>query len=391
MENNLYDTVIIGAGPIGSFLAYKLALNKHRVLVVEKKESVETKICCTGIISKECLQELSLDNEIIVRKANAATFFAPSGRCLRFRRNDEIAYITDRPLLNRKLVNKAKEAGAEYRYFTRTTDIKQNDSRLLVQADCPDGETEFNTRSAVIAAGYGTNLIGRLGFNQIRQYSISAQVEVELADVTEVEIYADNTISPGGFSWLVPTRDGKGLAGFLGKVNHQPELHLKNLLAKLKAKGKIISDDAAGDFAVIPLQPLSKTYGERLLIVGEAAGQVKPITGGGIYYGIICAGIAGDVLHQALTADKLSVQNLRVYQKLWRAKLGREIAISYLAQRIWSKMNNKHIEYAFNILQSKHIPELVANTSNFSFDWHSKLLWQMTQSFLPFAGLQKRL
>jgi len=209
---------------------------------------------------------------------------------------------------------------------------------------------------------------------------------VELTDDTEVEIYTDNTIFPGGFGWLVPTKERKAFAGIVGHLDYRPQNHLSKLLDKLKQRNKIISDEAIQKIAAIPLQPLSETYCDRILFVGEVAGQVKPITGGGVYFGIICAEIAANVLHQALKTNNLLRNDLKEYQKLWHARLGREIVLSHLAQRIWSKCSNKQIEYLFNICQEKNIPELISTAKDFSFDWHSKILTQIALSFLPFTG-----
>ncbi len=387
----MYDVIIIGAGPIGSYLAQKLASNKHKVLVLEKGKSAYDNVCCTGILSSDCYHKLSLDSSILLQKANSAVFYAPSGRSMKIQRDNEVAYITDRPLINQTLANKAEISGSQYMYNTRAINIHKCPDMLIINTKNPNGDIQFYARSAVIAAGFGTELTKKLGFNVINKFNIGIQAEVELTDHTEVEIYADNITFPGGFGWLVPTKESKAFAGIIGQLDYRPQYHLSKFLDKLKQRNKIISNEVVQKIAAIPLQPLAKTYCDRILFVGEAAGQVKPITGGGVYFGIICAEIAGNVLHQALSTNNLLQQNLKEYQKLWHARLGSEIALSYLTQRIWSKCSNKHIEYLFNICQKKNIPELISTAKDFSFDWHSKILIQIALSFLSFTGKQKKL
>lgn len=384
----MYNTIIIGAGPVGSYLATKLARLDYEVLVIEKKSVAGTNVCCTGIISKECYNLLGIP-EIAIRQSNSAKFFAPSGKYLRLCRDDNVAVITDRPFLEQALVNKAKALGAEYIFTTQVESIENKNDYLLVKANSCNSDKVFEAETVVIATGYGSELPWKLGLGRISKFSIGAQAEVDLNAIDEVEIYFDQAMAPGGFSWLVPTRDNKGLAGMI--TSYQPELHLNQLLLQLKSQAKIVSTEVARNYAVIPIQSLPKTYTHRLLVVGEAAGQVKPTTGGGIYYGILCADIATNVLHQALSSGDMSASKLSAYQKQWKRRLVRELTVGYWTQRLWSKLTNTHIEYLISIAQKKRLPEIIYTMNSFSFDWHSRLFLQLMYSLLPFAKIQKKL
>jgi flavin-dependent dehydrogenase len=159
----------------------------------------------------------------------------------------------------------------------------------------------------------------------------------------------------------------------------------------LKSQGKILSNHTDNGYGVIPLSVLPKTYSDRILVVGEAAGQTKPTTGGGIYYGILCADMAVNVLHNALISGDYSAAKLSSYQKLWRAELGRELTVDHWAQRLWAKLSNRHIEYIFDTANKKGIPRLISTSTTFSFDWHRPILLQLAYSLLPFANSKKRL
>ena len=379
----LYEIAIVGAGPIGSYLANRLVTLGHKVIVIEKKQAAGQGVCCTGIISKECYDLLSVADNIVIRKANSAKFFTPAGRCIRMWRNDEIAYITNRALLDQLLSNRAQAGGADYNFSTRVENIKPETKGLLIKTSANNEKRVLEVQAAIIATGYGSNLIKNLGIGKIKAFTIGAQAEVKTNNINEVEIYCDKNLSPGGFAWLVPTTENRGLAGLI--TRYQPKSHLNRLLLKLKKQGKIDSTELKCNYAVIPIRPLSKTFTDRILVVGDAAGQVKPITGGGIYYGIICADIAAEILHQALISGDLSSAKLSAYQNRWRKKLSRELTFGYLAQRTWAKLSNKHIEYLFSIAQNRNIPELIASTKKFPFDWHSQLLLQILVSLLPFV------
>ena len=142
-------------------------------------------------------------------------------------------------------------------------------------------------------------------------------------------------------------------------------------------------------YGVIPLRPLSKTYADRVLVVGEAAGQVKPTTGGGIYYGLLCADIAAGVLHQAFLAGNFSAAILSAYQKKWWARLNRELTIGYWAQALLARLSNNHIERLFHLASKKGVSELITTGCSFSFDWHSRLLLQMADYLIPLLKASK--
>lgn len=385
----MYNTIIIGAGPVGSYLANKLVTLGHKVLVLEKKSSAGESICCSGIISKECYDLLSLSGDIPTRQANSAKFFTPLGRYIRLCRDDEIAYIVDRPSLDQMLAKRAQASGATYCFATQATSIKFETNRLFVKANGSKQENVFESDTVIIATGHGSNLIKSLGLGTINNFTNGIQIEVTVNNVDDIEVYFDQNLCPGGFAWLIPSRDNKGLAGMITK--HDLNQHFKQFLLNLQSQGKISSAESIAYYATIPLQPLPKTYADRILIAGEAAGQVKPTTGGGIYYGILCADIAANVLHQALSSGDLSAAKLSIYQKQWRDRLSRELIIGSWVQRLWTKLSNSHIEYLFNVAQSRDLPELIATTKNFSFDWHSQLLLQLVKSLLPFAKPQKQL
>jgi digeranylgeranylglycerophospholipid reductase len=167
-------------------------------------------------------------------------------------------------------------------------------------------------------------------------------------------------------------------------TRNQADSCLKNLLNALSSQGKIASGQVEPSYDIVPLRPLPKTYADRVLVVGEAAGQVKPTTGGGIYYGLLCADIAAEVLHQAFVAGDFSAAILSAYEKKWRARLNRELTIGYWARTLLSRLSNNHIDRLFHRASKKGVPELIVTGNSFSFDWHSRLLLRMAGYLMPF-------
>ena len=368
----LYNTIIIGAGPVGSYLAWKLAQLGYKVLVLDRKMTANQDICCTGIISKECLDLIHIDKNLIIRQVNSAKFLAPSGKPLRVWHSKKVAYIIDRPALNLALVDHAREAGVHYIFDAQMADIQAGTESVRVSTNHRGQKRLFEAETAAIATGFGSPLPGRLGLGEINDFVIGAQVEVNMTGPEEIEIYFDQRLAPGGFAWLVPTRDNKSLAGLI--TYHRPKQHLKKLLSNLKAQGKITSPEVTPGYEAIPLHSLPKTYTDRILVVGEAAGQVKPTTGGGIYYGLVCADIAADTLHQAFQNYDFSEPRLATYQKRWRAKLGKELQVGYWAHRLYNKFNNQQIECLHDFINKNGIPKFIAELDDLCFDQHSKLI-----------------
>ena len=175
----------------------------------------------------------------------------------------------------------------------------------------------FEGKVVVVASGFGSGLPDSLGFGRVGDFVMGAQAEVETS-VDMVEVYLGRRFSPGFFAWLVPTHEGRALAGLLAR--RDTKAHMEAFLRHLKDQGKIPSRRAPFKFGGIPLKPLRRTSGNRVIVVGDAAGQVKPTTGGGIYYGLLCADIAVDVLDRAIAGnDSLRARPLRIREAVEEA------------------------------------------------------------------------
>lgn len=358
----------MGAGPVGSFLAYRLANLGHKVVVFERRPGVGDTVCCTGIIGKECFDRFPVAKNAILYQASSAKFFTPLGRYLRLSKETVQAYVVDRADFDRDLVKKAQEAGADYFLSSRVGDISKLDNRVEVQVKCKGEARSFEGRVVIISTGFGVSLPQKLGLGKISDFVLGAQAEVAVERLHEVEVYFGQGIAPGFFAWLVPTSPGKALAGLLSR--RSPGLYLKNFLSTLLAQKKITSTEGKITYGGIPLKPLPKTYGERLIVVGDAAGQVKPTTGGGIYYGLLCADIAVEIINDALSSSDFSTKRLSSYEKRWKEKLSRELQIGYWARKVYEKLSDRQIEHIFDIIQTNNVHETLLQSPDFSFDWH---------------------
>jgi digeranylgeranylglycerophospholipid reductase len=368
----LHDVIVVGGGPIGSYTAYKLAEQGHKVMVLERKRRVGEAVCCTGIIGQECVNAFNIEDKVILRRVNSASLFSPSGNRLSLRREEPQACILDRAAFDINMAERAQGAGADYTLHCLVKDIAKERDRVNVEASCRGRELKLPTRAVVIASGFGSRLCERLGLGRFGDFTIGAQTEVETSGVHEVEIYFSRDMAPGFFAWLVPTTPSMARVGLMSRQN--PGLYLRNWLSRLEAQGKIASAEAELSYGGIPLKPLPRTYGERLLVIGDAAGQVKPTSGGGIYYGLLGADIAARTLHQVLADDDLSAKRLAQYERGWRKRLGRELQIGYWARKLSERLSDRQIDRIFEIVKANGIDQALLKAEDLSFDWHSKTI-----------------
>lgn len=379
----MYDVIVVGAGPSGSYAASRLARLGYSVMVLDRKSKAGEHVCCTGIISIECFDSFQLDATVFTQ-ASSAKFFAPSGQFMRLERESPIADILDRASLDIALEQRARQSGAEYLFSAPVAAIAPESDSVSVTVDCQGEQRIFTAQAVVLACGFGSKLPEKIGLGKITNFAFGAQAEVNTIDLDEVEVYFDQILFPAFFGWLVPTRHDQGLAGLL--VQKTPSEYLHGLLSRLQSQGKIAS---AGEmsFGAIPLGTLARTYADRTVVIGDAAGQVKPTTGGGIYYGLLCADMAVDCLHQGFRSHDLSSARLSAYDRQWRARLGSELQAGYWARRLYYRFSNRRIDSLFQAARDSGIPELVAELPDFSFDWHRPIILKVAQKLaLSFPG-----
>ncbi|MBI2869536.1 MAG: NAD(P)/FAD-dependent oxidoreductase [Chloroflexi bacterium] len=379
----MHDVLVIGAGPAGSHTAARLAAYGHSVLVIEKKPGVTGKPSCAGIIGRECAGLLDLDAGGVLRAARSARFFSPSGLEIAVARPETQYYTVDRRAFDGLLADRARRLGVEYRFDTAAAGIFPGPGGVTVETAAGGKTQRLQARAAVFAGGFSPSFGRRLGLGRIRDFVAGAQAEVEAA-VDEVEVYFDQALTSGFFGWLAPSAPGRARVGLLAR--RSPAASISRLMAALIARGKIFPGVGPVRYGAIPLGALPRTSAERLLVVGDAAGQVKPTTCGGIYYGLLAAGIAARTLHDALAAGDLSATRLAGYDRAWRKKLGRELRTGYWARRLFESLSNERIDRIFTVMKSRRIDRKLVEDRDVSFDWHGKFALSLAGQ-LALAGV----
>jgi flavin-dependent dehydrogenase len=282
------------------------------------------------------------------------------------------AYVVNRLLLDKAITSKAQSQGAQYFFSSLVIDIVPGKDSIQAETLCFGVRKRFSARVVVLANGFKPKLARKSGLGRIKNFLVGAQAEIEVRCVDEPEVYFGQKIAPGSFAWLVPISANEAYVGLL--ATSRAKLHLQKFLDNLFDQGRITSREVEIRQKAIPVGTLARSYGDRVLVIGDAAGQVKPTTGGGIYFGHLGARVAAEVLDEALSSDNLTADQLSRYQKQWKAKMGKELCRGYWIRRAYAKLNDRQIEGIFNVLNSSGTAEALVKSGSFSFDWHSSLV-----------------
>ena len=361
------DVIVVGAGPAGNNAALSLASLGYGVTVIDSRENVGDKLC-TGLVGEECFQRYPIDPALVHREISSARVVSPSSESLRFETPRPVARVINRVGYVSSFADRAREAGARYLLGRRVVRIDQLEDRVSVATD--DGVLE--ARALVLAAGFGSQLNRQLGLGEASDYVVGIQALVETGGLDEVEVYLGRKVAPGFFAWLVPTQPGYALAGLL--VRKDAVEWFAQFISARKDDGRIRALVSKVTCWGIPLRPLRKTYTDRVLVVGDAAGQVKPTTGGGIYYSLLASEIASGALDQALRDDKLSANRLGAYQKEWKILLSNELEVGYSARRAFEFLGDSQINSLMHQAGKNGFVAELANSPDVSFDWHSSMI-----------------
>jgi geranylgeranyl reductase family protein len=369
----LYDAIVVGAGPAGNLAALRLAEAGHRVCVVDWRQNIGDKLC-TGIIGRECMARYPADPADIYRAAQSAVLVSPSGKRFRLAKSRPQAYIVNRVSFVASIAAQAQQAGAAYLLGPKVTGIEVGTNDVSLQTEHEGRREVLHGRLLILASGFASPLIRMAGLNGggHGDAMISSQVEVETAGVEETEVYLGNAVAPGSFGWLVPLAGSRAHVGIATRKKLNG--HLPEFLTSLQKAGKVRGAIKKPQNWGIPVKPLPKTYAARVLVAGDAAGLAKPTTGGGIYYALLSGEIAAKTAGGAIATGDFSARRLKEYERGWKAVLGRELRIGYLARVLYEVLGDRQIDSLLDSILTKDVQGDLLASEDFSFDWHSVLI-----------------
>ena len=345
-----YDVVIAGGSISGLMSAREIAKKGHSVLVLEEGFEIGTPDHCGGLVSKSALVELGIEptEKTFDSMIDSALIYAPSGKHIEINSKKQKVIVVNRRELDKQVARQAEQAGAEIRV---KTGFKE---KTKIGVKTTDGE--IGCKVLVDCRG-----VSALINNDRDGVLLSAQYEVYADWIKDgrVEVYFDNAKYPGFFAWIIPSGNGTGKVGIAGR-----EINVSNLMEQfLKNKGN--HSTIRKIFAPIWIKgPIKKFVVENTVIAGDAAGQSKPTTAGGIYSCGMGGIFAGNAITKYLeSADQVQ---LKQYQKNWHDKFGKEFEKQRLARKILERVDNKTIDTIFDTITPK-ITDEISNKDDFDF------------------------
>ena len=341
MKSN-YDILVVGGGPAGALAAKTAAEAGNSVCLIEKRSAIGTPVRCAEGIGKELLREfVKPDPRWISAEIERARLIAPNGTTISLeqdRAGNEVGYVLDRKVFDRELVWQAAEAGADVMVKTRASAPLMDGGRVKGAVLDSCGEQKKVEAAVTIAAdGVESKFSRWCGVDTavpVREIMSSVQylmtgIEIDHECTT---FFLGNEVAPEGYLWIFPkgkrtANVGIGISGRKSGAGHRAKDYLDRFVRERFPGGKTIECIVGG---VSVCRPLPRTVADGLIIAGDAARVVDPLTGGGIYNAMYTGDLAAKVAIQAMGAGKTDADALMPYDQGWRSSsMGKAIERNY--------------------------------------------------------------
>lgn len=385
---NKYDIVVVGAGPAGSITAKTCAEAGLEVLLIEKRQEIGEPVRCAEGVGKEGLKKhIEPDNRWIAAEVKGSRIISPDGTGINLSEDSsgkDVGYVLERKVFDRALAQEAALAGAEVMVKTRATGLLRNNGRVTGIKAMHLGETYEIRADIVIGADGIESKVGRWGGidTSLKPGDIETCAQFLVSNIEPgeySEFYLGEKYAPSGYVWIFPKGEYKANVGIGILGSRSGSVRAISLLQKFVStclpEGKIVEIVVGG----VPVSgQIRQTITDGLMLVGDAARQADPLTGGGIINAMDAGRMAGEVCIKAKEKGDYSVKTLKEYEDRWRATIGKELSKSLKVKNILLKLTDEQLNQLAHSLRgvntskmalSSLIPLLVRK--------NPKLLWEL--------------
>ncbi|MBN2101815.1 MAG: NAD(P)/FAD-dependent oxidoreductase [Candidatus Aenigmarchaeota archaeon] len=316
----MYDIIIVGAGPAGLSCARNLKNEGFSVAVIEEHDEIGLPVQCSGLVSWNLGKFVDVDDCYIERVLHKAVIHSPSGHVIEIKKKKQV-YVIDRHKFDKLL---AKGLEDEILFETGADFVRYEKDCITINTD----KGEFRAKMVVGADG-PNSVIGRFFNSEPETVTGLIAITDENPVQDNVDLFFDRRITEN-FLWRIP-RGNVTEYGMMGANCKVCELKKFFGLKDCKISG-----------GLVPVKPSPRTYFDRCLLLGDAAGQTKPWSGGGIVYSLLCSQIAFNIIKDAFGRNDFSAQFLKRYEEMWKEDIGKQICTG----KFWNgflKMSNNYL------------------------------------------------
>jgi len=376
MQN--FDVAVIGAGPAGLHAARRLAEAGMVVGVFDAQRRIGEVAICSGVIGEEAFLKFGLPSRSVLNRIYCFQAISPAGRKLEHRSTAPLARVVDKAAFNRDLADLARSAGAEINLGLFVAALKREKQGMTLVAQPLEGSArEVKVKVAIVASGIIGCLNTGLDLVKPREFLRAIQADVPLGSdgaANPTELYVGRSVAPAAFGWKIPLGQGRVRVGLMSDRDPRPYFEA---LCRRVAPGLDQHHIVARQKAICQV-PVGKCVADRVVAIGEAACHVKTSTGGGIYYGLLSAEMAADVVAGAFRKSDFGISTLGRFERLWRAAFGIELTAGYLARKTAARFSDSLIEKTF---ESANAMDLVRRLNGrLQFDWHHQAILASVRS-----------
>lgn len=389
-----YDVVVIGAGPAGSITAKTVAKKGLSVLLIEKRQEIGDPVRCAEGVSKVWLRKhIEPDHRWICADVKGSRIYSPDGTMIEMAEEiagGEVGYVLERKIFDRALAYEASKAGAEVMVKTRATGLIIENGFVKGVNVSHLGQAYDIKAKIVVGADGVESKVGRwAGIDTaIKPIDIETCAQYLMSgtgiDQDYCYFYLGNEIAPAGYVWIFPKGNGMANVGIgilgnkSGNGKHAID-YLNDFVNKNYPDAKILELDVGG----VPVSSsIEKTIANGLMLVGDAARQSDPITGGGIVNAMEAGKIAGEVAYNAISKGDYSTDALNEYEEKWRETVGREIDNSLIVKDTFTKFSDKELNSLGHSLKGVNFSSMSLLDLLYAlFKANKKLLWDLRVLF----------